>query len=172
MGATIQKCGVIILVEPQAARRALALDYGATHVIDPAKTADLAAAVRAIAPAGVDYAFDTTGLPDILNAAMRALAPKGVLGVVGVGPLGAPPPSDMTTMVTFGLTIKGIIEGDSDPEVFLPELIDLHRRGELPFDRMITTYPFSQINEAIAAQHRGDCIKIVLLMDEEPELSK
>jgi Zn-dependent alcohol dehydrogenase len=29
---------------------------------------------------------------------------------------------------------------------------------------MITTYPFEQINEAIAAQHHGDCVKVVLLM--------
>jgi aryl-alcohol dehydrogenase len=74
-------------------------------------------------------------------------------------------PGEVNTVMTFGFTLKGIIEGDSDPETFLPELIALHGQGKLPFDRMITTFPFSQINEAIAAQHHGDCIKVVLLMD-------
>ena len=73
-------------------------------------------------------------------------------------------PGDLNTVMTFGHTIKGIIEGDSDPDVFLPELMEHWRAGRLPFDRMITTFPFSRINEAIAAQHHGDCVKVVLLM--------
>jgi len=165
MGAKIRKCGVIILVEPHAARRALALEFGATHVIDPNADKDLAAAVRAIVPTGVEYAFDTTGAPTVHAAVLSALAPKGVFGLVGIAPPATPLPGEVNSVMTFGFTIKGIIEGDSDPETFLPELIALHRRGELPFDRMITTFPFAQINEAIAAQHRGDCVKVVLLMD-------
>lgn len=165
MGGKIRGCSTIILVEPHAARRALALEFGATHVIDPAVDKDLAAAVRAIVPAGVDYAFDTTGVPPVLSAVMGALGSKGVFGIVGIAPPGTPMPGDLNTAMTFGHTVKGIIEGDSDPDVFLPELMEHYRRGELPFDRMITTFPFSQINEAIAAQHHGDCIKIVLLME-------
>jgi aryl-alcohol dehydrogenase len=165
MGGKIRGCATIILVEPHAARRTLALEFGATHVIDPAAQTDLAAAVRAILPKGVDYAFDTTGVPAVQGAVMGTLASKGVFGIVGISPPGTPMPGDINTAMTFGHTVKGIIEGDSDPDVFLPELMDHYRRGELPFDRMITTFPFHQINEAIAAQHRGDCIKVVLLMD-------
>ena len=165
MGGKIAGCSTIILVEPVAARRALALEFGATHVIDPAAADDLAVAVRAIVPDGVGYAFDTTGLPAVYTGILGSLAPKGVLGMVGVTAPGVAMPGDVNTVMTFGFTLKGIIEGDSDPETFLPELIELHRKGKLPFDRMITTFPFSQINEAIAAQHHGDCIKVVLLMD-------
>lgn len=165
MGGRIQGCSTIILVEPHAERRALAKEFGATHVIDPAEAPDLAAAVRAIRPQGVDYAFDTTGVPAVLAAVPNALASKGVFGIVGIAPPGTPTPGDLGQVMTFGHTIKGIIEGDSDPDVFLPELMDHWRAGRLPFDRMIRTFPFSQINEAIAAQHHGDCIKVVLLMD-------
>ena len=163
MGAKIQGCETIILVEPHAARRALATEFGATHVIDPAASPDLAAAVRAILPGGVDYAFDTTGVPAVQAAVMNTLGPKGAFGIVGISPPGTPMPGDINTAMTFGHTVKGIIEGDSDPDVFLPELIEHYRRGALPFDRMIKTFPFDQINEAIAAQHHGDCIKVVLL---------
>lgn len=166
MGARIQGCATIILFEPHAARRALATEFGATHVIDPAEAPDLAAAVCGILPKGVDYAFDTTGVPAVQQAVMGALASKGVFGIVGIAPPGTPTPGEVNTIMTFGHTIKGIIEGDSDPDVFLPQLMEHYRRGELPFDRMIRTFPFAQINEAIAAQHHGDCVKVVLLMDD------
>lgn len=164
MGAKIQGCTTIIVVEPHAARRDLARELGATHVIDPRETPHVATAVRAIVPVGVDYAFDTTGVPAIQQAVMAALAPKGVFGIVGVAPPGTPMPGEINTAMTFGHTVKGIIEGDSEPDVFIPELMKLYLEGRLPFDRMITTFPFEQINEAIAAQHHGDCVKVVLLM--------
>jgi len=163
MGAKIQGCGTVIVVEPHAVRRALALELGATHVIDPVAEPDLAAAVRAIVAIGVDYAFDTTGRPDTLTATMACLGPKGVFGIVGIPPAGTPMPGDLGTVLTFGQTVRGIIEGDSDPDVFLPELMTHWREGRLPLDRLIKTFPLAQINEAVVAQHHGDCVKVVLL---------
>jgi aryl-alcohol dehydrogenase len=72
-------------------------------------------------------------------------------------------PGLMIKAITFGHAVKGIIEGDSEPDVFIPELIEHYRQGRLPFDRLVTTYPLSRINRAIADQHAGECIKIVLL---------
>lgn len=163
MGAKIRHCGTIIVVEPHAARRALALELGATHVIDPIASPDLVAAVRGIVEIGVDYAFDTTGRPDTLQAVMGCLGPHGTFGIVGVPPAGTPVPGDLTALITFGHTVKGIIEGDSDPDVFIPEMFEHYRAGRLPFDRLIRTYPLEQINQAIADQHHGDCVKVVLL---------
>src|SRR3546814_5550822 len=53
MGAVIQGCATIILVEPIAARRDIGQELGATHVIDPAEAGDLATALRRIVPAGL-----------------------------------------------------------------------------------------------------------------------
>jgi aryl-alcohol dehydrogenase len=165
MGAAIQGCGTIIVVEPHASRRTLAGALGATHVIDPAASPDLTAAVRAILPHGVDFAFDTTGRPETLAAVMGALAPKGVFGIVGIPPPGASLPGDLGTVLTFGQTVRGIIEGDSDPDDFLPRLIDHWRAGRLPLETLVRTFPFAEINEAIEAQHRGECVKVVLTLD-------
>lgn len=163
IGAKLRECAHIIVVEPQASRRALALELGATETIDPKEAADLSAAIREKHPFGVDYAFETTGAPAVLNAAAACLGSKGVLGVVGICPPGTPPPGEMISMVTFGQSIRGIIEGDSDPDVFIPELISLFKAGRLPFDKMVRTYPLNQINQAIRDQHEGRCIKAVLL---------
>lgn len=165
MGAKIQGCKTIILLEPMESRRTLAVEFGATHTIDPAAAPVLADAVRATVPEGVDYAFDTTGVPAVLSSVPNCLGSKGVFGIVGVAPPGTPVPGDLTQTVTFGHTIKGIIEGDSDPDEFIPELIAHFKGGRLPFDRMVKTYPLSKINEAIADQHAGICIKAVLIPD-------
>jgi aryl-alcohol dehydrogenase len=163
MGAVVQGCETIIVLEPHEARRKLALELGATHALDPAKATDLPAAVRAIVPIGVDYAFDTTGIPPLLQSVMQCLGPHGTFGIVGIAPPGTPMPGDLMQAVTFGHTVKGIIEGDSDPDTFIPEMMDLYRKGKLPFDKLIKTYPLSEINRAIADQHHGDCVKVVLL---------
>jgi aryl-alcohol dehydrogenase len=36
------------------------------------------------------------------------------------------------------------------------------RQGKFPFDKLITTMPLAQINEAVEAQHRGEILKAVL----------
>jgi len=167
MGAAIQGCSPIIVVEPHAGRRALALELGATHAIDPA-AGDLTTQVRTLLPHGVDYAFDTTGRPDTQAGIMGALAPKGVLGIVGISPPDAPMPGNLGAVLTFGQTVRGIIEGDSDPDVFIPVLIDHWRAGRLPLEKLIKAFPFDQVNAAIAAQHHGDCVKVVLTLDGSP----
>lgn len=164
MGAVIQGCSTIILVEPIAARRDVALELGATHVIDPAATADLTAALRAIVPLGVDFAFDTSGIVPVIEAGLAALGAHGAIGLVGVPSKGDAAISvNIAALMTPGLRIIGIIEGDSDPQSFIPELIAHHAAGRFPFDRLIKTFPLDQINEAIAAQARGECIKVVLI---------
>ena len=67
-------------------------------------------------------------------------------------------------MMTGGRQLRGTVEGDSSPDVIIPQLIDLYQRGRFPFDRMITFYPFSDINQAIADTEHGVCIKAVLRM--------
>ena len=163
MGAVIQGCSTIILVEPIEARRALALELGATHVIDPA-VGDVPAAVRAILPDGVEFAFESSGRVPVVEAALACLGSRGLLGLVGV----PPKPEDSLTInlaasITFGHRIHGIIEGDSDLDGFIPELVALHKAGRFPIERLIKTFPLSDINQAVAAQHRGDFVKAVLL---------
>lgn len=66
-------------------------------------------------------------------------------------------------MITFGQRVIGIMEGDSDPRTFIPELIAHHAAERFPFDRLVRTFPLAEINDAIAAQACGDCVKVVLI---------
>jgi aryl-alcohol dehydrogenase len=161
LGAVLKGMYPIVVAEPVAGRRALARELGATHTIDPAN--DIATSLRTIAPDGVDFALDTTGRSDVLEAAMRCLSSSGTLGVVAAQSMEMGPPGNLGAMITAGQTIKGIIEGDSLPQIFIPELIEHYRAGRFPFDKMIATFPLSQINAAVTAHRAGEIVKAVLV---------
>jgi aryl-alcohol dehydrogenase/geraniol dehydrogenase (NAD+) len=164
MAAKVMGASAVILVEPNAARRALAMELGATATIDPRDGLDTVAAIRAASgAAGVDYALDTTGIPSVMTTASEVLLPNGQLGLIGIPPPDAMVPLNIMSIYARGLSLKCIVEGDSDPQVFIPQLIALYKNGQLPFDRLIKTFPFEQINEAMAASESGEVIKPVVV---------
>ena len=62
------------------------------------------------------------------------------------------------------MKLIGVLEGSSVPDIYIPRLIELYRTGRFPIDRLITTYPFAEINRAVADSHAGTVVKPVLLM--------
>lgn len=164
MAAVIRGCNPIIVVEPKGERRDLALELGATHAIDPTGV-DILAAVREIIPQGVNNVIDTSGIIAAVEAAMLMLAPRGTLGLVGLpSPIDGTANLPMAAVIGAGVQIRGIMEGDSEPDQFIPELLELYRRGRFPFDRLVTTYRFDEINQAVLDQSAGKCVKPVLIM--------
>jgi hypothetical protein len=82
----------------------------------------------------------------------------------------APPPAwgtkatlDMQSIL-FGRTLKGIIEGDSVPSVFIPRLIALHRQGKFPLEQIVTRDAFEDINKAVRETESGLTVKAILRM--------
>ena len=66
--------------------------------------------------------------------------------------------------ILFGRTVRGIIEGDSVPDVFIPRLIELYTQGRFPLDRLVKHYPLDQINQAAEDSEQGRVWKPVLTM--------
>lgn len=164
MAAAAAGCGTIIVVDPLESRRAFAKTIGATHAIDPA-TGTVADQVRDISPAGATRILETSGAVPAIEAAIGALGPRGRLAMVGVPKaLDASIELAFLPLISLGASIHGVTEGDADPNTFIPHLISLYQEGRFPFDRLMTKYPLSQINEAIADQHAGRCIKAIMVM--------
>jgi aryl-alcohol dehydrogenase len=157
MGASVCGCSAIIAVDVLHSRLDMAKQLGATHTILAGPAANLSEEIRKIAPGGVNYAFDTTGRPDTIQHALDSLAAKGHLGFCTVP---AEPPK-MSRVMLRGISVRGIVQGDSVPDVFIPQLVELHRSGRFPFHKMVTKYPFEQINQAIADQAAGKVVKPV-----------
>jgi len=163
MASKVIGASAIFVIEPNAARRALALEFGATAAIDPMESTDVLAKIQEVSGGGVAYCLDTTGIPAVINVAAEALLPNGLLGMLGMAPPEAPMPMTIMSLLMRGSGVKAIVEGDSDPQTFIPQLVALYKEGRFPFDRLIKTFPFEQINEAIAASEDGSVIKPVVV---------
>jgi aryl-alcohol dehydrogenase len=164
MAAKLAGATTIVAVNRRASRLALAAEFGATHLVSPGDADPVEAIREATGGRGVEYAFETTGKPDVLTQAVRSLDSLGTCAYVGTaapGELGGIP---MLEAMTKGLTVRGVLQGDSTPSVTIPRLWELHRRGLLPFDRLITHYRLDEINRAAADTETGDVVKPVLLM--------
>lgn len=164
LGGALAECSPIILIEPNETRRTLASNLGADYTIDPGLD-DVVQSVRNLLPAGADHVVDTSGYIPAMSSAINMLSPKGKLGLVGIpSEQGGVVPVPVAQWIMLGGTVRGIIEGDSDPDVFLPELIEYYKNGDLPFDKFVTVYPFEDINKAVEDSHKGDVIKVVLTL--------
>jgi aryl-alcohol dehydrogenase len=137
----------------------MAKQLGATHTVLADSRVKVAEEIRKITPGGVGYAFDTTGRADSHQHALDSLTAKGIFGFCAV-PTEAP---KMSRVMSRGISIRGIVQGDSVPDVFIPKLVDLYRNGLFPFDKMVTKYPFEKINQAIEDQAAGKVVKPVFL---------
>jgi len=160
MAASAVGCTTIIAVDLVAERLSLAKELGATHTIN-AGSSNPVEAVREILPNGVLYSLECTGVPKVIRQAVDCLALTGIAGVIGVTPLGTEVALDVNSIL-FGRSVRGIIEGDSVPGIFIPQMIQLHQQGKLPFDKLIRTFPFKDINAAVAACEQGQVVKAVL----------
>jgi len=164
MAARLSGATTIVAVNRRASRLALAAEFGATHLVSPTDTDPVEAIRDATGGRGVDFAFETTGVPEVLTTAVRSLDSLGTCAYVGTAPPGVTGGIPMLEAMTKGLTVRGVLQGDSTPGRTIPRLWDLHRRGLLPFDRLITTYPLADIDRAAADTATGDVVKPVLLM--------
>jgi aryl-alcohol dehydrogenase len=158
MGAAVAGCRTIV-VDPVAARRDVAGELGAEAALDPRSGQDIAAVIRKMTGGGADCGIDTTGLAAVIDQAVTALRPRADLALVGIGP---PAPLDLNAVLSKGIRLRGVIEGDSLPGTFIPELVALYRAGRLPLGKIITEFPFEDIEAAATAALAGQVIKPVL----------
>ncbi len=153
----------IIVVDVNRARLALARELGATEVIDATGHRDVVAAVRDAGGGGVEFAVETSGRPHVVRQAVDGLAIGGVAGLVGVSTIDSEIQLAQTALV-HGQTVRGILQGDSVPAVFLPRLVELHRQGRLPLERIVATMPLADIEAGSRAAEHGEIVKPVFLM--------
>ncbi|GAB3616732.1 NAD(P)-dependent alcohol dehydrogenase [Okibacterium endophyticum] len=160
MAARAVGATTVIAVDVLRSRLDTALELGATHAIN-GKEEDVVARTQEITGGGADIAFDTTGIVPVIVNDLRGLKVGGRIGLVAAsGPEPAIPVAEM-----FGKTVHSLIEGDSVPQVFIPQLIALYKAGAFPFDKLVTMYPFADIDRAIADTQSGAAVKAVLVMN-------
>ncbi|MEW4981625.1 MAG: NAD(P)-dependent alcohol dehydrogenase [Cycloclasticus sp.] len=160
MGAAVANCTTIIAIDVKENRLKLAKELGATHVINAAEM-DPVDEIKKLTGSGIAYVLETSGVPDVLVQAITCSKPGGEIGIVGSPALGVTIPVDVSFMLD-NRTLRGIIQGQSNFDVFIPRLIELYKQGKFPFDKLITFYEFDQINQAAADSEKGKTLKAVM----------
>ncbi len=163
MGAVVANCTTIICVDIKENRLALARELGATHVFNGTQCDPAEEIMKITAGQGVPYMLETTGNAKVLEGAVYCIGMGGVGGIVGAPAMGTAISLDINFML-LNRTIRGIIEGDSNSDVFIPRLIELYKQGKFPFDKLIKFYSLDQINQAAADSEGGSTLKPVLRM--------
>lgn len=159
MAAKIAGCKNIIAVDVYDNRLELAKELGATHLLN-GKKVDIVKEIIEITKGGTEYAVDTTGVPPVIRQSLKALRSLGIVAIVGVTPeMNIDIHNDL---MAEGKTMIGVIEGDSVPQIFIPQLIEYYKKGLFPFDKLVKFYDFNQINEAFAASKSGEVLKPIL----------
>jgi aryl-alcohol dehydrogenase len=161
MAARILGCTRIIGVDLDDSRLALARELGATHTINSSNE-NAGKAIRALG--GVSKALDNTGIPAVIETAFNALQSQGVLVCAGVSAPGTRLGIDAAQLVYSGRTLRGTIEGDAVPREFVPRMIAWYRQGLLPLEKLVKTYAFEDINQAVDDIKQTRVIKAVLCM--------
>jgi aryl-alcohol dehydrogenase len=163
MAAKLAGCDPIIAIDVQENRLMLARELGATHTIDHSNREDVVAEIRRITGYGVRSSIETSAKPAILREAVDALMPLGTAILLGSARPGTDVALDMTRLQD-GRAVRGVIQGWSQPKIFLPRLVDLMMEGKFPADRLMTFYPLAEINQAAEDAATGKTIKPVLRM--------
>ncbi|MDF3147008.1 MULTISPECIES: NAD(P)-dependent alcohol dehydrogenase [unclassified Streptomyces] len=161
MAAALTPATNIVAVDRVGERLSLAKELGATHTVNAAET-DLAEALAQITGGqGADGVVETTGNVGVLRQGVDALAARGTLVVVGAPPFGTEVALDVNGLLG-GKQVVGLTLGDAETQVFIPALVRLVKEGRLPLHRLISTYPFAEIDQAVRDMGAGKAIKPVL----------
>ncbi|MFD4292435.1 NAD(P)-dependent alcohol dehydrogenase [Rhodococcus sp. NPDC058505] len=167
LAAVVAECASIVVVDPLPDRRELALSLGATAAVDSAE-ADLLRLLRTATGGGADHSVDTVSTQEVLAAATAVLRSPGSCATVGLRGNRNPVTLDQSALL-MGRSVTGVIEGDADPQQFVPELIALWRSGRFPFDRILTPFAFDDLDAAWEAARTGAVVKPVLVLGANPD---
>jgi aryl-alcohol dehydrogenase len=156
--------GAVVAVDRVPERLDLAREFGATHTIDSRTEDPVAVIAEATRGRGLDYAIDTTAVPSVVRTAIDTLGIRGTCAVVGAPPAGTEVAFEVQNLLP-GKRIVGVTLGDAEPETLIPQLVELHRTGRLPLEKLIRHYSLSELDAAAKDMHSGRTVKPVIRMD-------
>jgi alcohol dehydrogenase len=161
MGAAVVGAYPIVAVDPVDAKRALALELGATHAFRPDEAEK---AVKDLTGGGAEVGFEAAGVPAVLEAAFRATRRGGTTVAMGL-----PHPAKTLTLPALafageGRTLVGSYMGSAAPQRDVPRYMSLWKAGRMPVDRLRSaTMQLDRINEAFESLAAGNAVRQVLL---------
>ena len=164
-GARLVGADMIVGVDINPKRRAIAERFGMTHFVNPKEVeGDLVPTLVELTKGGADYSFECIGNVETMRQALECCH-KGwgesvIIGVAGAGQEISTRPFQLVTGRVWRGTAFGGAKGRTD----VPRIVDWYMDGKIKIDELIThTMPLGQINKAFELMHAGESIRSVVI---------
>ena len=166
-GAKMVGASMIVGVDLNPAKKALAKKFGMTHFVNPKEVeGDLVSYLVDLTKGGADYTFECIGNVKVMRQALECCH-KGwgvsvIVGVAGAGEEIATRPFQLVT----GRVWKGTAFGGARGRTDVPKIVDWYMNGQINIDDLIThVMPLEKINDAFDLMHQGESIRSVITFD-------
>jgi len=163
-GARMVGANMIIGVDLNNDRKAIAEKFGMTHFVNPKEVGgDLVAHLVELTGGGADYSFECIGNVDVMRQALecthRGWGTSIIIGVAGAGQEIKTRPFQLVTGRNWRGTAFGGARGRTD----VPKIVDWYMDGKIDIDSLIThVMPVEKINDAFDLMHSGESIRSVV----------
>jgi len=164
-GARMVGADMIVGVDLNPRREAMARKFGLTHFVNPAEVqGDLVPYLVDLTKGGADYSFECVGnvklMRQALECAHRGWGVSTIIGVAGSGQEISTRPFQLVTGRRWIGTAFGGARGRTD----VPRIVDWYMEGKINIDDMIThTLPLERINEGFDLMAAGESIRTVVV---------
>ena len=162
-GARMVGANMIVGVDLNPKREALARKFGMTHFVNP-QGKDVVAEIIELTGGGADYSFECIGNVEVMRQALecchRGWGVSVIIGVAGAGQEIKTRPFQLVTGRVWKGTAFGGARGRSD----VPRIVDWYMEKKINIDDLIThVLPLERINEAFDLMHKGESIRSVVV---------
>ena len=164
-GARLAGADMIVGVDINPARQALATKFGMTHFVNPRDAGDdIVGHLVELTRGGADHSFECVGNPTLMRQALEC-AHKGwgkstIIGVAGAGQEISTRPFQLVT----GRVWQGSAFGGARGRTDVPRIVDWYMEGKINIDDLIThVLPLDRINEGFDLMTRGESIRSVVV---------
>ena len=164
-GARMVGAEMIVGVDLNPARQALAEKFGMTHFVNPKDVqGDLVPHLVDLTKGGADYSFECIGnvatMRQALECCHRGWGVSVIIGVAGAGQEISTRPFQLVT----GRIWKGTAFGGARGRTDVPRIVDWYMDGKINIDDLIThTMPLTDINQGFDLMHEGKSIRSVVV---------
>lgn len=168
MGAKIAGCKKIVGIDRHPWRMDLAKELGATDVInsneiDGGLTAMTGAVHEITGGLGANITLNTTSSPSLISEGIKMTAFKGIIMQVGTASETGTLTIPIHEFMVSGKQFVGVVEGDVQPDQFIPQMVKWVQDGILPLHKIVKRYPAEDFEKAISGMRMGETIKPILV---------
>ena len=163
-GARLSGARTIIAIDLADSKLAAAMEFGATHGINPEQE-NARSTVKALTQGrGADYVFVAVGSTRAIEESVGLARKGGTICIVGMPPSGARAAFEGVSIADNAKKLIGSKMGSTRLQVDMPKLVELYQQGRLKLDELISNrYPLEQINEAVESTRRGEALRNVIV---------